>query len=347
MRLRSEGVGIDVIVGVAVGVVTTSVPERTGEQRARRSEHTVEVGFGGMTRQPRHRGCRCLVLVGSVGFGDGVEEVCTRVGRGTPSTAWRIGRLRYVVHRRDQLRNHDWCRRSAIDPFPSLRRHECVGVTGAEITGPRRTVGDVVEPDHTARGIERERDGRDDTASWSSALAPHAGDDTAHLRTPEHVHDRGHTCEDAAVSGRIVFNHLGQCVTDLERSRRFYEEALGFEFWRQIQPPDESSAQLLGLDGALGMTACYLRRDGLVLELLHFAAPARRRPPTPRAMDEPGLTHISLSCDIPATCARVVECGGSVLDATDIGVAVFVRDPDGQLIELLPLSYADHFSAAP
>ncbi|MGO9875448.1 MAG: hypothetical protein ACLPVY_16800 [Acidimicrobiia bacterium] len=35
------------------------------------------------------------------------------------------------------------------------------------------------------------------------------------------------------------------------------------------------------------------------------------------------------------------EYGGEVLTETDIDVAVFIRDPDGQLIELLPLEYAD------
>ncbi len=143
------------------------------------------------------------------------------------------------------------------------------------------------------------------------------------------------------MTGRVVFNHLGQCVTDLERSRRFYVELLGFEPWREINPPDESSAKLLGLEGPLGMTACYLRRDGLVLELLHFAAPERSRPAQRRAMDAPGLTHISLSCDMAAVRTRVAELGGEVLEATDIGVGVFIRDPDGQLIELLPLAYAD------
>jgi lactoylglutathione lyase len=143
------------------------------------------------------------------------------------------------------------------------------------------------------------------------------------------------------MSGRVVFNHLGQCVTNLDRSRRFYEELLSFEFWREIRPPDESSAKLLGLDGALGMTACYLRLDGLVLELLHFDAPGRRREPARRAMDEPGLTHLSVSCDMADVCARVPEYGGMVLADTDIGAGVFIRDPDGQLIELLPLAYAD------
>ena len=70
----------------------------------------------------------------------------------------------------------------------------------------------------------------------------------------------------------VVFNHLGQCVTDLARSKRFYCELLGFTLDREINPPDEGSAALLGLTPPLGMTACYLVRDGLVLELLHFGS---------------------------------------------------------------------------
>ena len=45
------------------------------------------------------------------------------------------------------------------------------------------------------------------------------------------------------------------------------------------------------------MTASYLVRDGLVLELLHFGAAGQTQPFRPRAMNEPGLTHISLSVD--------------------------------------------------
>ena len=146
------------------------------------------------------------------------------------------------------------------------------------------------------------------------------------------------------MAGRIVFNHLGQCVADLERSRRFYVELLGFEPWREITPPDGASAKLLGLAEPLGMTACYLRRDGLVLELLHFAAREPRRPATARTMDEIGLTHISVSCDVADVCRRIADYGGEVIADTDIGNAVFVRDPDGQLLELLPLAYADAFT---
>jgi lactoylglutathione lyase len=138
----------------------------------------------------------------------------------------------------------------------------------------------------------------------------------------------------------VVFNHLGQCVTDLERSKRFYCELLGFSFDREINPPDELSAKLMGLEPPLAMTASYLVRDGLVLELLHYAAAGQTRPTRARTMNEPGLTHISLSVDdLDGTLARVPDFGGEVIADSNIGAGVFVRDPDGQLVELLSMAY--------
>jgi catechol 2,3-dioxygenase-like lactoylglutathione lyase family enzyme len=129
-------------------------------------------------------------------------------------------------------------------------------------------------------------------------------------------------------------------VTDLARSKRFYCELLGFTLDREINPPDEGSAALLSLTPPLAMTACYLVRDGLVLELLHFAAAGQTLPYRARTMNEPGLTHISLSVDdLDATLARVGEFGGEVVAGSNIGAAAFIRDPDGQLVELLPMSY--------
>jgi catechol 2,3-dioxygenase-like lactoylglutathione lyase family enzyme len=140
----------------------------------------------------------------------------------------------------------------------------------------------------------------------------------------------------------VAFNHVGHCVTDLAVSRRFYEELLGFTFQRDLSPPDALTSKLLRVPAPLGMTAAYLERDGFVLELLHFDregnAPARER-----SFTEPGLTHLSFSVDdVAASCARVAELGGEVLTDTDLGgMAVMIRDPDGQLIELLPMSYRD------
>ena len=40
-----------------------------------------------------------------------------------------------------------------------------------------------------------------------------------------------------------TFNHVGCCVTDLQRARRFHEGALGFRYERELKPPDGVSSQ--------------------------------------------------------------------------------------------------------
>jgi len=145
-----------------------------------------------------------------------------------------------------------------------------------------------------------------------------------------------------------VYNHTGQVVTDLERSKRFYQEVFGFEAWYEITPPDEATAKLNCLEPPLGITASYLVLDGFVLELMHYAAPGAAAPYRPRTMNEPGLTHLSISVeDVHATAAKAVEHGGEVVEDSDIGLALFIRDPDGQLLELLPLGYRDRLPPKP
>ena len=57
-------------------------------------------------------------------------------------------------------------------------------------------------------------------------------------------------------------------------------------------------------------------------------------------MNEPGLTHISLSVeDLDGVLARVPDYGGDVVKNSNIGFGAFIRDPDGQLVELLPMEY--------
>ena len=137
-----------------------------------------------------------------------------------------------------------------------------------------------------------------------------------------------------------VYNHTGQIVTDLDRAKRFYEEVLGFKFWYEITPPDDMTAKLSCLEPPLGVTASYLTLDGFVLELMHYSAPGATAPRQPRTMNEPGLTHLSISVpDVRATAEKAVEYGGEIVEESDVGVAVFIRDPDGQLLELLSATY--------
>jgi lactoylglutathione lyase len=138
---------------------------------------------------------------------------------------------------------------------------------------------------------------------------------------------------------RTVFNHVGLCVADRARSRRFYEGLLGFEFWWELEPPDDGTDQLLQLKRPIGLHATYLLRDGLVLELLDYS---RREVHTgsKRVMDDVGLTHLSLSVsDLAAVLTMVDSFGGSAVADTVSEQSAMIRDPDGQLIELLTDSW--------
>jgi predicted enzyme related to lactoylglutathione lyase len=137
------------------------------------------------------------------------------------------------------------------------------------------------------------------------------------------------------VSARVSFNWIGLTVTDLERSQRFYEELLGFQYQRELTPPDEGTSVICRVESPTNLTAVYLTLDGFVLELLHWDRPgnpgAQRHP-----MNQPGLTHLSVNVsDMRSLVERVPEFGGTVLSETDLGSAICITDPDGQIVELL------------
>jgi catechol 2,3-dioxygenase-like lactoylglutathione lyase family enzyme len=137
-----------------------------------------------------------------------------------------------------------------------------------------------------------------------------------------------------------IYNHTGQVVTDLKRSKRFYQEVLGFKFWYEFNPPEDLTAKLSSLKAPLGVTACYLTLDGFVLELIHYSEPGVMAAYRQRTMNEPGLTHLSIAVDdVRATAKKAVEYGGQIIDDSDIGLGLFIRDPDGQLLELLHTSF--------
>ncbi len=145
-----------------------------------------------------------------------------------------------------------------------------------------------------------------------------------------------------------TYNHTGHVVTDLERSKQFYQEVFGFKLWYEISPPDEATAKLICLTPPLGVTASYLVLDGFVLELMHYAAPGATVAFRPRTMNEPGLTHLSISVDdVRATADQAAEYGGEIIEDSDVGAAIFIRDPDGQLLELLPVGYRKRLPPKP
>ena len=139
----------------------------------------------------------------------------------------------------------------------------------------------------------------------------------------------------------LRLTHIGICVSDWERSLRFYCDVLGFTYLSELQVAGEPSNTLLQLDN-VELRAIYLERDGTRIELLHFATPGHRGDTSPRPMNQLGLTHLSLRVDnLAATLADLEKAGVQILQRTHIDIpafeaaVIFITDPDGTLIELL------------
>jgi catechol 2,3-dioxygenase-like lactoylglutathione lyase family enzyme len=140
---------------------------------------------------------------------------------------------------------------------------------------------------------------------------------------------------------QLRVSHIGICVSDWQRSLRFYRDLLGFQHVYELELAGEPSSTLLQLDD-VEFRAIYLERDGVRIELLHFEQPGHTAAQTPRPMNQLGLTHLSLRVDdLNAFAKELEQVGVELLDATRIEVAsvgakaMFVTDPDGTLIELV------------
>ncbi len=138
------------------------------------------------------------------------------------------------------------------------------------------------------------------------------------------------------------FYHLCICVSDLERSLRFYCDGLGFVRNEGFSIGSDM-APLVQIDGELALTSVYLGLSGVRLELWHFEQPPAERP-AQRPMNSIGLTHFAIRVDdIDAAIARAEAHGGRCLRSTRTRAdtdgfrsdIVYVLDPDGVRVELL------------
>lgn len=136
----------------------------------------------------------------------------------------------------------------------------------------------------------------------------------------------------------FAVSHIGICVSDLERSLRFYCDGLGFERAESHSIGNEF-ADALEVPRDVELTSQFIRREGLSIELLHYASPRTVGEPS-RSRRQIGLTHLSFVVpDVDRAAALLVQCGATVLaetrttgDGIDL---LFLADPDGVRVELM------------
>jgi catechol 2,3-dioxygenase-like lactoylglutathione lyase family enzyme len=120
-------------------------------------------------------------------------------------------------------------------------------------------------------------------------------------------------------------NHIALHVADLERARRFYVEVLGFEDrTRRVNPNQAASTH---------QTMSFLVAGSQGLDL--FEVPGRD---VRNRQDVADMNHMALSVeedDVSAVCAALQEAGVEASEKTPRNT-IFISDPDGHRIEILP-----------
>jgi catechol 2,3-dioxygenase-like lactoylglutathione lyase family enzyme len=136
--------------------------------------------------------------------------------------------------------------------------------------------------------------------------------------------------------------HYSHCVSDIERSRRFYTDVLGFETVAEFDFDDPATAQVMDIPGCR-FKGIFMKRDGMRIELIGFTEPRPEGAPRKRRANEVGHSHLSFYVtsldETLADLARhdvVIERHTRAVLAGGIECCV-IRDPDGFPIELVQM----------
>ena len=119
----------------------------------------------------------------------------------------------------------------------------------------------------------------------------------------------------------FAFNHFNFNVLDLERSLRFYDEALGLKPVRRVEAKDGS------------FTLCFLGdgKTGFQLELTCLKDREK-----PYDLGE-GEYHLAFTApDMEAAHRKHAEMGCICFENPAMGI-YFIEDPDGYWIEIIPV----------
>lgn len=142
-------------------------------------------------------------------------------------------------------------------------------------------------------------------------------------------------------------HHISYTVSDIERSVAFYRDVMGFTLLHVVHRKHLPSYDaILGhKDIELRIAAFEIPRTNLTLELMQFIRPK----PVARPQDflYIATSHVAYRVDdIEAEYRRIKSAGGDFVsapaeihrDGKYIGKAVFLKDPDGILIEPMELA---------
>jgi len=139
-----------------------------------------------------------------------------------------------------------------------------------------------------------------------------------------------------------LLHHTGLTVSDLERSLLFWRDAMGMDVLFQQEKDGGYLEEIVGEPGAhVRMAHLAFGGEGPRIELFQYLAPSGGQHLS-RPADQ-GFAHVCVACeDLDERMKRLVAAGGTPFSepvVIDTGVnrggrGVYLRDPDGHVVEL-------------
>jgi catechol 2,3-dioxygenase-like lactoylglutathione lyase family enzyme len=131
-------------------------------------------------------------------------------------------------------------------------------------------------------------------------------------------------------------HHVGITVSDLDRAVEFYADTFDLDVLAEFSVGGEAFADAVDVDGATGSFA-HLDAGGARIELVEYdpEATGGKRP----ELNRPGAVHVGLSVDDLDAFYASLDDDVETLSrprTTESGTRIlFVRDPEGNLVEVL------------
>ncbi|KAB1189982.1 VOC family protein [Haloferax sp. MBLA0076] len=131
-------------------------------------------------------------------------------------------------------------------------------------------------------------------------------------------------------------HHVGLTVGDLDSAVTFYRDVLGLSVLDRFEVGGEAFSTAVGVENATGRFA-HLDGGDARIELVEYDPEGDSRDDA--TLDQPGATHLGLSVDdVDAVVEGLPSHVETLSDpqTTESGTRiVFLRDPEGNLVELL------------
>ncbi len=134
-------------------------------------------------------------------------------------------------------------------------------------------------------------------------------------------------------------HHTGFVVADMEKAVEFYRDVVGLKVEKQYERTGAPIDQVVGYEGTHISIALLTAGGGHILELIQYLNPL----PAPRPTSERSVIGASHVCfqvdDIEKAFQRLKKGGATIMnppaEITPGRVACYLRDPDGNWVELL------------